>query len=253
MRSPSTALLCQFIEKNIPDFHRKRLERLAGLKLREVLRRKNPYLFKAKNIESASELVKQLLDAHLSSQEETIFGGFLESLAIFVCQQTYGGYKSAAEGIDLEFERDGMRYLVAIESGPNWANSSQMKKLGDYFRQAKKIVGRHHHVIAVNGCCYGRGDKDHGDYLKLCGQSFWSLISGNDAMYQEIIEPLGHRAREKNEESAREYARVANRFTAEFIRDYCTPDGAIDWEKIVTFNSARTKPERARGNGRGKH
>ncbi|MFN6960895.1 MAG: PmeII family type II restriction endonuclease [Rhodocyclaceae bacterium] len=203
MKSLSTALLCRFIEKNIPDFHRKRIERLAGLRLREVLRRKNPYLFKAKNIESASDLVKQLLDAHLSSQEETIFGDFLETLAIYVCQETYGGHKSAAKGIDLEFACDEVRYLVSIKSGPNWGNSSQINKLRDYFRQARKIVGRQQHVVCVNGCCYGRGDKDYGDYLKLCGQSFWSLISGNDSMYQEIIEPLGHRAKEKTRNSPR--------------------------------------------------
>ena len=66
----------------------KRLESLAGLKLEKVLARKNPYLFKAKYIESAGDLVKQLLDAHLSSQEETVFGDFLEVLAVYVCQQT---------------------------------------------------------------------------------------------------------------------------------------------------------------------
>lgn len=229
----------------------KRLEGLAGLRLERVLARKNPYLFKAKHIENAGELVKQLLDAHLSSQEETVFGDFLESLAIYVCQKTYGGRKSATEGIDLEFDRDGVRYLVSIKSGPNWGNSSQIKKMRDYFRQARKIVGTKQHLIAVNGCCYGRDNKpEKGDYQKLCGQPFWALISGNDSMYQDIIEPLGHRARERNEEFGKEYAKVANRFTAEFFRDYCTEEGAIDWEKIVAFNSATIKPKKPK---RSKH
>lgn len=235
--------LTEFIEKNIPSFHRKRLESLAGLKLEKVLGRKNPYLFKAKHIETAGVLVQQLLDAHLSSQEETVFGDFLETLAIYVCEQTYNGHKSATEGIDLEFNRDGIRYLVSIKSGPNWGNASQVKKMREYFRQARKIVGNKQHLTAVNGCCYGRDSRpEKGDYQKLCGQSFWQLISGNDLMYQEIVEPLGHRAKERNAEFEKEYAKVTNRFTAEFISNFCTQDGAVDWNKIVAFNSATTKP-----------
>lgn len=210
-----------------------------------MLGRKNPYLFKAKHIESAGELVKQLLDAHLSSQEETVFGDFLETLAIYVCQQVYGGQKSSTEGIDLDFSRDGTRYIVSIKSGPHWGNSSQIKKMREYFRQARKIVGNKQHLVAVNGCCYGRDrTPDKGDYQKLCGQPFWALISGNEMMYQDIIEPLGHKAKDRNDSFNKEYAKVVNLFTAEFIRDYCTEDGAIDWQKIVAFNSAAIRPKK---------
>jgi hypothetical protein len=243
MPTPTKEKLTAFIEENIPGFHQKRLEKLAGLKLENVLARKNPYLFKAKHVESAGELVRQLLDAHLSSQEETIFGDFLESLAIYVCAETFGGRKSATEGVDLEFERDGMRYIVSIKSGPHWGNSSQIKKMRDYFRQAKKILGAKQHLVAVNGCCYGRDNApEKGDYLKLCGQRFWELVSGDETMYQEIIEPLGSRAKERNAAFSREYSKVENRFTAQFIKDYCANDGAIDWQRIVAFNSATQKP-----------
>lgn len=245
--SLTKAKLTEFIEKNIPNFHRKRLESLGGLRLERVLARKNPYLFKAKNVETAGVLVKQLLDAHLSSQEETVFGDFLESLAIFVCMESFGGRKSVTEGIDLEFERGGIRYIVSIKSGPNWGNSSQIKKMRDYFRQARKIFGSKQHLVPVNGCCYGRNGKpDQGDYTKLCGQPFWELISGDQAMYQQIVEPLGGRAKERNEEFDREYAKVTNRFTAQFIQDFCMPDGAIDWDKVVAFNSAKEKPRKSR-------
>lgn len=53
-----------------------------------------------------------------------------------------------------------------------------------------------------------------------------------------INEPLGHRAKERNEEFHVEYGKVMNRFTAEFIKDFCQPDGSILWEKLVQFNSA---------------
>ena len=124
--------------------------------------------------------MKSLLDAYLSSQEEGIFGGFLEDLAIFVNQQAYGGWKSAAEGIDLEFTKDNVRYIVSIKSGPNWGNSSQIKKMKGHFTQAQKILRQKNkglHIRAVNGCCYGRDSKpDKGAYHKYCGQKFWKLF-----------------------------------------------------------------------------
>ena len=39
----------KYVEKNIGVFHKKRIDSLDTLKLKKVLKRKNPYLFKAKN------------------------------------------------------------------------------------------------------------------------------------------------------------------------------------------------------------
>lgn len=235
--------ICDYIEAHIPSFHKRRLESLVALELHKVLKRKNPYLFKAKNITSAAELIKGILDAHLSSQEETIFGSFLECLAVFVCKLAFSGWKSSAEGIDLEFDRDGIHFVVSIKSGPNWGNSSQIKKMVQNFKQAKKVLRTNTartQVVAVNGCCYGvENTEDKGDYLKKCGQSFWSFISGDENFYTAIIEPLGHRARERNEEFMREYGSVTNRFTKTFIDEFCGEDGAINWPKLVKFNSGR--------------
>lgn len=230
--------IAEYIEAHIPHFHQRRLDSLTGLRLERILARKNPYLFKAKHLETASELVKQLLDAHLSSQEETLFGDFLEGLAIHVCRLSFGGRKSAIEGIDLEFERDGHAYIVSVKSGPHWGNSQQIKRMRENFRQAKRIA-RNPALIAVNGCCYGRSrQQNKGDYLKLCGQPFWALISGESEMYRQLIAPLGQHAKERNEEFAHEYAKVINRFTAAFLSRFCRDDGAIDWDRLVAFNSA---------------
>jgi len=236
-------VIIEFIEPNIRQFHNRRLENLLELKLRKILSRKNPYLFKAKNQITASDLVKTILDAHLSSQEEGIFGGFLEELAVFICGQKYDGKKSSAEGIDLEFQKDGTAYIVSIKSGPNWGNSRQIAKMKDDFRKAKRILGTNAkslNVLAVNGCCYGKDDNPNkGDYLKLCGQRFWEFISGNENLYIDIIEPLGYKAKDKNEKFLNEYTKVINKFTLEFSNEYCGKDGAILWEKLVRFNSAR--------------
>lgn len=237
--------ITNFIAQNIQKFHKARLESLQGLKLNSVLKRKNPYLFKSKDIATAQGLVESVLDAHLSSQEEGVFGGFLEELAIFVCGKIYGGRKSSAEGIDLEFEKNDTKYIVAIKSGPNWGNSRQLSKMKDDFRKATRVLRTNNkasNIIAVNGCCYGIDDKpDKGDYLKLCGQRFWAFISGDEEFYKKIIEPLGYQARDKNGQFLEEYAKVINKFTIEFGKNYCSRDGSILWNKFLQFNSGMKK------------
>ncbi len=195
--------IVEYVEKNIVKFHKKRLEKLEQLKLNNVLKKKNPYLFKAKNINTAQDYVKNILDAFLSSQEEGIFGLFLEELAIFICSKVYKGVRSSYEGMDLEFDKDKVKYIVSIKSGPNWGNSDQIKRMRQNFKKIKESFAIHKPsltVVAVNGCCYGQDNvPDKGDYLKLCGQRFWSFISGNEQLYTEIIEPLGHQAKQRNQ------------------------------------------------------
>ena len=103
MNPISDEQIAAYVENNIGTFHGKRIDALNKLKLPDLLRRKNPYLFKSKNITVASDLIRSLLDAYLSSQEETLFGDFLEGLAIYVAETVHGGWKSSATGIDLEF------------------------------------------------------------------------------------------------------------------------------------------------------
>ena len=235
--------ITSYVEDNISSFHKSRIEKLKTLKLKTVLKKKNPYLFKAKNMLTAAEIVKTVTDAFLSSAEETMFGDWLEGLAIYVNNQVYGGRKSAADGIDLEFDKSDIRYIVSIKSGPNWGNSSQVKKLKEDFVKAKKILRTSKsnlNIIAVNGCCYGvDSNPDKGDYYKYCGQDFWYFISGEQNLYIDIIEPLSANAKEANDEFQKMYSQLLNIFTQEFIADYCLNDGSIDWDKIVKFNSGR--------------
>lgn len=233
--------ITEYIEINIDRFHQKRLLRLEQLSLHEILKRKNPYLFRVKNLFTAADLVKSLVDAFLQSQEETMFGDFIEGLAIFISQDVNGGYKSTSlVGIDLEFERKGIYYIVEIKSGPNWGNSSQIKKMKDNFEAAKRLLSDKN-VIAVNGCCYGKDNQPNkGSYLKLCGQRFWAFISEDESLYINLIEPLGHKAKEKNEQFQEAYGGILNRFVASFVQDFCQADGRIDWAKLVAYNAAKS-------------
>ncbi len=233
----------QYVENNIGTFHQKRIESLNRLKLKTVLKKKNPYLFRAKYLLTAEQIIKKLTDAFISSNEETIFGDWLEGLAIFINHKIYNGWKSGITGIDLEFDKNNIRYIVNIKSGPNWGNSSQIAKMKADFIAAKRTLRTSNSgliITAVNGCCYGKQRKsDRGDYFKYCGQDFWEFLSGNENLYKEIIEPLGHKANEKNEFFMESYANMVNKFTKEFSLDFCNSNGSINWEKLVEFNSGR--------------
>lgn len=237
-----------YVQANIGSFHDKRLEALNRLELAKLLRRKNPYLFRSKNLVVAADLIKSLLDAHLSSQEETLFGDFLEGLAIYVAEMAHGGMKSSATGIDLEFIKGGARYIVSIKSGPNWGNSSQVAKMKADFSAAARVIRQGKigiNVVAVNGCCYGRDARpDKGGYFKYCGQEFWELITDDAEFYTRIVEPLGHNAKIRNEAFNENYGAVINRLSIEFAENFCDESGAIDWDKLVAFSSAKGRAPR---------
>jgi hypothetical protein len=245
MNRLNIADVTKYVEENIGIFHEKRLKSLDKLKLSDVLKRKNPYLYKAKNTETSEQIVRGIVDAHISSNEETIFGDWLEGLAIFVNEKVYGGWKSGIPNIDLEFDKDGVRYIVTIKSSKNWGNSSQVKKLISDFKTAKKTLRTSNsqlQIVAVNGCCYSIDNQaDKGDYFKYCGQEFWTFISGNENLYLDIVEPLGHKARERNAEFQKLYNQRINIFTKEFANNFCNENGDIDWKKLVEFNSGKKK------------
>jgi len=130
----------RFVEGNIVQFHNSRISGIESLHLNTLLKNKNPYLFRAKNLGSAADFVKGLLDARLSSAEEGLFGNFLEELAIFIAKETSGGQKSSAAGIDIELSKGGIRYLIAVKSGKNWGNSTQHARLKQNFSQAVRVM-----------------------------------------------------------------------------------------------------------------
>ncbi|MFA7544129.1 MAG: PmeII family type II restriction endonuclease, partial [Candidatus Cloacimonadaceae bacterium] len=157
-----------------------------------------------------------------------------------------GGQKSGILGIDLEFTRDDIRYLVAIKSGPNWGNSDQIRKMVANFQAAKRTLstsGAKQRIECVNGCCYGKSStemKKEG-YYKYCGQRFWEFISGNNDLYLEIIEPLGKKTKKRNEAYQKLYDGVLNVLSSQFIQEFCDSKGNIKWDSVVRLNSEHNK------------
>ena len=49
--------VAHYVELNIGAFHQKRIASLARLKLKDVLKRKNPYMYRAKHVLTAEQII----------------------------------------------------------------------------------------------------------------------------------------------------------------------------------------------------
>jgi site-specific DNA-methyltransferase (cytosine-N4-specific) len=240
-----------FLENEVmTPFYLKRLNSLQALKLDDVLKRKNPYLFKAKNIELAGDLAKSIVDAFLSSQEETLFGNLLEGFAIHVAATLHKGFKSTHKSLDLEFQREGIYYIVGIKSGIYWGNSDQINTMKANFKKAREALraeGITLEIVAVNGCIYGRDaspqktdvDADK-TYFKYAGQEFWRFLSGDDDLYRQIIIPIDVEAKKKDEAFRAAYNAKVHELTMDFSLNFLTK-GQVDWIRLVDYVSRRER------------
>ncbi|MBI3419481.1 MAG: cytosolic protein [Proteobacteria bacterium] len=245
---PNSAPLMKKIDKYISstiatEFHDKRLAKISEIKLSKIVGRKNPYLLRAKNCLTAHDAIKSMLEAVLSSSEETIFGNYLEKIAIYVCEQVFHGRKSGIKGIDLEFEKNRKKYVISIKSGPNWGSASQREKLADQFNKARATLrtsggNKKTEIIFVEGVCYGKQPITHkASHVQYYGKDFWELISGNPNLYKDIIKPLGESAKKRNEDFLVRYSEVMNALSVAFIKDFCDKSGKILWPKLMEYVS----------------
>ncbi|HIH30639.1 TPA: hypothetical protein HA243_04515 [Candidatus Micrarchaeota archaeon] len=73
--------------------------------------------------------------------------------------------------------------------------------------------------------------------MQVCGQRFWHMVSWQKDFYIQIVEPIGHKAKELNDSFKQKKAQLINKFTGEFISEFCSRNGQILWNKVIEFNS----------------
>ncbi len=231
----------KYVDEGIAGFYQQRMKLLQDLTFHGLLG-KGFCLFRPMRPALAGDMVEVLLDTFLCSSGEQLFEDFLKDLSLFVTRKRYGGCESTMSGVDLEFEKKGVYYIVLVKSGLNWGNNYQQKKLAQDLRDAVIRVRQSRIAATVEpvlGICYGKTRTTYtkAGYLKVVGQNFWYLISESQNLYTDIIEPIGHRAKEHNDAFYRQKDRVVNRFTKQFLDKFCDSTGAIDWVELVEFNS----------------
>jgi len=232
----------QAVQNRLDEFYERRIAKLSTLDMKKTLRRKNPYLFRAVGLLDANEVIERLLNDFMSSSDETIFGdAFFEPLA----KDLGSGSVAPSEGVDVVVETATTYKAIAVKSGPSVFNAqSRRRQNQDFLALRGRMMKLQKHFDAIVGYSYGKKyslPNESKIFTELAGQTFWAELTGVEECYLLIIDamkdlPLRHKDR-FNEE----WAKAKNRFVKEFITDFCTDDGMIDWSRLLEFNSGTKK------------
>ena len=243
-----TNLLENKISDLLDAFYSKRSVALDELELIKPLKRKNPYLYRATGVADASEIVEEILRAHVSSSDETLFGNeFFEPLAKWVAQMANSVQTSDGEGVDVTITTATSVMPIAVKSGVNVFNADSKKKQGENFAALnRRLLKLALHFDPVVGYCYGRkqqSSKSKVNFRELAGQAFWELITKESDFYLRIVRLMGEKPVEHRPAFQKSFDEAKNRFTKEFLIDFSDAKGAINWDKLLAFNSGAKRPE----------
>lgn len=193
-------------------------------------------MFKALGIQKASEIVERLLTDYIGASDETIFGdAFFEPIARIAS----GGTVSDGAGVDFIIETEDRIAAVAVKSGPNPYNASQKERQHDEFIAVRnRLYKMHKRFDPILAHSYGRVNKSTKHvYRESSGQAFWEEMTGDPDFHLKLIRLMRDEPARHRQEYLPQWDATINRFTAEFIEEFCFPDGSIDWEKLVRLVS----------------
>lgn len=231
--------IVEAIATALDAFYSSLIAKVNSLNIKSIMKRKNPYLFRAKAMNGAAQIVDAILAAFISSSEETIFGNvFFEPIACAAAQ----GQKALAEGVDIMVERDNTIYAIAVKSGTSVFNADSRKKQEQNFMAASKLAQQaKKRFVAMIGYSYGKKKASSRGlpkfYSELAGKEFWTELTGDEEFYIKLIRLMDRLPEKYVEDFDEAYQKAANRLVKEFTIEFCYDDGGIDWEKLVRFNS----------------
>lgn len=244
--------LDEIVENQLNALYKKRFTALEKINL-ERLFKKNPYLFRSIGMADSSELVSSMLDAFISSSDETIFGNdFFEPVALWTAknadvpsEREWIVTVGSAAGTDLSIETKDAYMAIAVKSGTNIFNSQsskgQLAEFGELQARLRKIGKEIRQIV---GYGYGRHKaKKTSKTEKHAGQAFWALLSGEKDFYLRISDSIGKYSANHKLAYEQVYAKAKNRILKQMVVNFVDESGCLDWRKIVEFNSSETRPK----------
>lgn len=170
----------------LDNFYTNLIKKVDSLNIKAVMKRKNPYLFRAKAMNGAAQIIDAILAAFVSSSEETIFGNvFFEPIATAAAQ----GQKALAEGVDIMVERDNTIYAIAVKSGTSVFNADSRKKQEQNFMAASKLAQQaKKRFVPIVGYGYGKKKTSNRGLLISIFQERCSAVDA--PVYEIFLEHL---------------------------------------------------------------
>ncbi len=206
-------------------------EKLASMTMKELVKRKNPYLYRATGVETCDEYVQRAFSEYIAGMRGNFFGLFFESVA----QILSGGTKPDGTGeIDLEVQKDGEMLLYVIKSGASGHNASSLKKaLDDLSAVSGSFEARNIRAHKNIAYAYGR----HGEHVddgvrKMASKDFWAEMSGDADFYVKLLDVAAALSPMFQADMESPYERLL----AEAHELFCEGD-AIRWDKVIRLVS----------------
>jgi len=241
------------ISRLLNILYSKRFDKLEDVDLQRLLK-KNPYLFRSIGLEDPNELIEAMLSAFLSSSDETLFGNdFFEPLAYWTAlnavidgDDQLNVTVGSAAGTDLSIETATSYLAIAVKSGLNIFNSQSTKGQSTEFNELQsrlRKLGKE--IRPILGYGYGRHQaRKKSIKEKHAGQAFWLLLSNEEEYYIRISHSIGKFATEHKELYQRSYIQTKSRILKQLMCNFVDDSGALNWAKIVEYNSGTKKPAR---------
>lgn len=169
------------------------IDSLAELKLVErkeisfpiLLSKCNPYEL-CVNSRTVENVVDFIMQTHKQTSSKTIWGNYLESIAVKVCNHILNGFKSSEECTDLEWVIEGKNHYRGWKSSPNWCNADQKRAVN--LKEKNMMITENFGSFKVL-TSYGKTTKKRvkKGFIQLSGQDAWEEISGDGELYNKIM------------------------------------------------------------------
>ena len=131
---------------------------------------------------------------------------------------------------------------MSLKCFNNPFNSSQKRKQSEQFAVLRsRLMKLKKQFDAMLGHGYGRLRSEPSRdkiYRDRSGQEFWQEMTGDPDFYIKLIRLMENEIINKHRQTYHTaWEKAVNRYLREFTIEFCQSDGAIDWEKLVAFNS----------------
>jgi len=233
------------VEELLSSFYSKRIAGLekAKAEIASRIKNKNPYLFCALGISSPEDFISALLDAHISSSDETLFGNdFFEPLAKWSASKAWKDPEgnctvqtSLETGVDISIETLTKDYCIAVKSGVKIFNAQSKKQQATNFLSINKRKQKDKRAFeAIVGYCYGKKQSRNTQYnfSEYAGEDFWEFLTGDSSFYLRIATSIAKHSTKNNQTFCKIKASTTEQLIDYFKKTY-VEDGAIKWEALV--------------------
>jgi hypothetical protein len=150
-----------------------------------LLSKCNPYELVV-NCDTIESVVDFIMSNHKQTSSKTIWGNYLELIAVKICSLTFNGFKSKEQCIDLEWTIDGKNQYRGWKSSPKWCNADQKRAVNNKEKSMKNGENFGSFKVLTS---YGKTTKrtTTNSFVQLSGQDAWEEISNDNELYNKIM------------------------------------------------------------------